>query len=165
MAKNKPENIEEYKKWLKDKRAVEITNKTQLRYREVTSTIKRIFQESLLWKRIICSRDDYGDQFLINSRGYDLWSNASEPELKIKPYDSFLLKTFRKNILDNQNWPRPPKRGWILPGNWYFRINDIVRTSFVVKYLDGVEFITRKLQLLCEECNVKCEVDFAAIMV
>ena len=103
MAKNKPKNIEEYKKWLKDERGVEITNKTQLHYKEVTSTIKRIFQESLLWEKIICSRDDYGDQFLINSHGYDLWSNASEPvELKIKPYGSFLLKTFRKNMADYQ---------------------------------------------------------------
>ena len=160
MAKKKPK-YEEYKKWLKDEHGFEITTKRY--YEEVTSTIKGIFQESLLWKKLNSNFILYGQQFLVDSCGYDLWSNASEPvELKIKPYDSFLLKTYRKNILDNQNWSKPPRGEWILPNNWFSKINDIVRTSFVVKYLDGVEFVTRHFQLLCKECKVKCKVDYEA---
>lgn len=162
MAKTKPE-YEEYEKWLKDERGSEITNRTKLYYEEVTNTIKGIFQESLLWEKLILNRDLYRDQFLLETRGYDLWSVTSRSvELKIKPYDSFLLKTYRKNILDNKNWSRPPRGGWILPNNWFSKINDIVRTSFVVKYLDGVEFVTRHFQLLCKECKVKSKVDFEA---
>ena len=162
MAKPKPK-YEEYKKWLKDERGFEITNRTQLYYREVTSTIKGSFQESFLWNEFNRNRSYYGEQFLLDTHGYNLWANVGEPvELKIKPYDSFILKTYRKNILDNQNWSKPPKGGWILPNNWYSRINDIVRASVVVKYLDGVEFVTKYFQLLCKECNVKCTVDFEA---
>lgn len=162
MAKKKPK-YEEYKKWLKDERGFEITNRTKLYYEEVTSTIKGIFQESFLWEKLTSNLNYYSEQFLLDSSGYGLWSNASEPvELKIKPYDSFLLKTYRKNILDNQNWSKQPKGGWILPNNWYSKINDIVRTSFVVKYLDGVGFITRHFELLCKECKVRCKVDFEA---
>lgn len=163
MAQKKKPKHEEYKEWLKNELDCEITNITKLYYKNVTNTIKGIFQDSLLWKTLNRNRKYYSDEYLIESRGYALWSNASEPvELKIKPYDSFLLKTYRRNILDNQNWPEPPKEGWILPENWFSKINDIVRTSFVVKYLDGVEFVTEHFQSLCRECNVKCKVDYEA---
>ena len=103
MAKTKPK-YEEYKKWLKDERDFEITDRTRLYYEEVANIIKGIFQESLLWKTFNRNRNYYRDEFFIKSRGYSLWSNGSEPvELKTKPYDSFLLKTYRRNILDNRN--------------------------------------------------------------
>jgi hypothetical protein len=162
MGKAKPK-YEEYKKWLKDQHDLEITDRTKQYYEQVATTVKGIFQDSPLWKAFNHNRNYYSDEFLIESRGYSLWSNASEPaELKTKPYDSFLLKTYRRNILDNQNWPRQPRGGWILPDNWYSKINDIVRTSLVVKYLDGVEFVTGRFQVLCDEYNAKCNIHFEA---
>ncbi len=162
MAKKKPKQ-EEYKEWLKNERGFEITNATKLYYENVTSTIKGTFQDSLLWETLNFQHKNYSDEFFIESHGYALWSNASEPiELKVKPYDSFLLKTYRKNILDNQKWPKPPKGGWILPDNWFSKINDIIRTSFVVKYLDGVDFVTEHFKLLCKVCKLKCKVDYEA---
>lgn len=67
-----------------------------------------------------------------------------------KSFDSFFLKTFRDNVARNSLWPAPPDGGWILPSNWVSRGNDIVRTCFVVKYLDGVEFLLQKLVALAE---------------
>lgn len=162
MAKKKPKK-EEYEKWLKDERGIEITNRTKSYYLQVAHTIKGAFEESILWKQLISNYMQYNEQFLVDSHGYHLWSNASERvELKMKSFDSFLLKTYRKNIIDNQKWPEPPKGGWILPNNWFSKINDIVRTCFVVKYLDGVEFVTKHFQLLCKECNFKSKVDYEA---
>lgn len=159
MAKTKPK-YEEYEKWLKNERDSEITKRY---YEEVASTIKRIFQDYSLWKTFNRNRDDYHHEFFTESRGYNLWSNASEPiELKTKPYDSFLLKTYRRNILDNQSWPEQPKGGWILHDNWYSKINDIVRTSVVVKYLDGVEFVARHFKSLCDENKAKCNINYEA---
>lgn len=159
MAKTKPK-YEEYKKWLKDEHHVEITDKY---YEEAANTIKGIFQESSLWKAFNHNRSYYSDTFFIESRGYSLWSNASETvELKTKPYDSFLLKTYRRNILDNQKWPKQPRGGWILPDNWYSKINDIVRTSVVVRYLDGVEFVARHFKSLCDKNKAKCNIHFEA---
>lgn len=161
MAKKEKPKYEEYEKWLKDERDCEVITKRY--YEEVTSTIKGTFQDSLLWKTLTNKHKYYSDKFLVESRGYGLWSDISKPvELEIKPFDSFLLKTYRKNILDNQNWPRQPKGGWVLPDNWFSKINDIVRTLFVVKYLDGVKFITEHFELLCKEFEVKCNIDYEA---
>ncbi|MFW9897565.1 MAG: hypothetical protein ACFFD7_17300, partial [Candidatus Thorarchaeota archaeon] len=90
--------------------------------------------------------------------GYKLLLNPNEKrEVYIKPYESFLNKTFRQNVLNNKLWPNVPTKGWIIPDVWFERINDIIRTSFVVKYLDGVEFLIRKIKDLCETHNIKCE--------
>jgi hypothetical protein len=81
----------------------------------------------------------------------------SEPNIYIKPFDSFLLKTYRKNILDNKNWPQEPQGGWTLPANWYSKIHDVIRTSIAVKYLDGVEFLMGKIGSFCSEKGAKCD--------
>jgi hypothetical protein len=78
------------------------------------------------------------------------------PVILIKPFSSFVEKTYRKNILLNKNWPNEPDEGWILPSNWFSRINDIVRTLIQVKYLDGVDFLINKITSRCENQNISC---------
>ena len=78
------------------------------------------------------------------------------PILETKTFDSFFHKTWRKNILDNTNFPKEPPGGWILPNNWFSKVNDIVRTMWPVKYLDGVEFMIEKITSLCEEHGIEC---------
>jgi hypothetical protein len=81
---------------------------------------------------------------------YPLISGAP-PELLVKPWSSFLHKTYRKNVLTNHNFPRPPDEGWILPSNWFERIRDILRTTVEVKYLDGVAIVLNSLKGWAEE--------------
>ena len=64
--------------------------------------------------------------------------------------------------MENEVFPEPPIEGWILPENWYSRIDDILRTLIVVKYLDGVEFIIAKIRSLCEEIEKDFECIFQA---
>ena len=82
----------------------------------------------------------------------------TKPVIVIKPFASLVLKTYRKNILDNKNWPTEPQEGWILPTNWFTRINDIVRTLIEVKYLDGVGFMIEKIKSQCELSHISCNV-------
>jgi ppGpp synthetase/RelA/SpoT-type nucleotidyltranferase len=35
-------------------------------------------------------------------------------------------------------FPAPPEDGWLVPENWYTRVHDIIRTTIIVGYLDGV---------------------------
>lgn len=104
---------------------------------------------------------DYDQEYRLTT-GYPLFTSKYIPELFIKPFDSFLLKTFRKNVLENNSWPDEPEGGWILPENWFSRINDIIRTLFVVKYFDGVTFIKDAISALCQEQSMHCEVSFEA---
>lgn len=64
--------------------------------------------------------------------------------------------------MDNGNWPDEPGDDWITPGNWYTKVNDIVRTLIIVKYLDGVDFVQDKIKSLCDYHVQKCRVYFEA---
>lgn len=161
MTNKKPKDINEYKKWLKEKHGFEISDRTQTYYESVTSKIKRDLEKSDFWIQLTKNLREYDSEYWAKT-GYHLLTPIRKPELYIKPFDSFLLKTFRKNILENKLWPDEPEGSWILPNNWHSSINDIVRTLFEVKYLDGVEFMVSKIKSICEERDTECKVFFEA---
>ena len=157
MSDERPRDIDQYKKWLKKEHGVEILDRTKRYYESVTSGVKIEFQKSVFWRELIENLKEYDGEYLV-ATGYHLFVPGSVPELDIKPFDSFLIKTFRKNVLENKNWPDEPNDGWIIPSNWYCRINDIIRTLFIVKYIDGVEFMVSKVKCLCEQRMAECRI-------
>ena len=154
----KPENITEYKKWLKEKHKISLDKRIENYYKLVTTYIKNELKNSDLWKVLIKNLREYNEEYRLDNKGYVLLLKSPELiELMIKPFDSLVDKSFRKNILNNKNYENPPTEGWVLPDNWLSRINDIVRTTIVVKYLDGVEFIIDKLKYYFkQECRKRC---------
>jgi hypothetical protein len=161
MGEDKPTN-EKYKKWLKDNHNLEINNAIKNNYESVTMKMKDQFENSILWNRLNNDFDKLDQEYYVKTKGYYLFMDKNLPNISIKPFDSFLLKTYRKNIRDNKNWPSEPASGWILPENWYSNINDIIRTAFVVKYLDGVDFLIRMLESYCEQCSLPHQVHLEA---
>jgi hypothetical protein len=161
MSTNKPKDISEYKKWLKDKHSVEIEVRTQTYYDSVANKIRNDFINTLLWQSLSQQIVQIGQEYYLKTKYY-LLTDDQMPEIVLKPFDSFLLKTFRHNIINNNKWPDEPQNGWILPNNWFIKIKDIVRTCFVVKYLDGINFFLDKLKLLCQENALNCKIDFEA---
>ncbi|MCH8011087.1 MAG: hypothetical protein IIA61_03925 [Candidatus Marinimicrobia bacterium] len=157
MNNKKPKDIYEYKKWLKEKHRIEISDRTETYYNSVTSRIKPDFEKSDFWIKLTENLREYDGEYLTKT-GYHLLTSGFEPELHIKSFDSFLLKTFRKNIIENKRWPDEPEGRWVLPNNWYSKINDIIRTLFEVKYLDGVEFIISKVKSICEKHSMEFRV-------
>jgi len=142
---DKPKNIEEYKKWLKDELTITINSKTENHYNSIANKIKTDFLSSKVWNDILIQLSDYNTEYLAKTN-YQLLVTDFKPELVTKSFNSFLEKTFRKNIVYNKNFPTPPYNGWVTPDNWIENTNDILRTFFVVKYLDGVEFLMEKIQ-------------------
>lgn len=166
MKQNKPENIEEYKKWFKDFLKIDIDNKTENHYNSVANKIKIDFEKSKVWIDIIHSIPERNIEYL-SKTGYPLLINEFKPELVTKPFSSFFEKSFRKNVILNKKWnnnddPQPPSGGWITPDNWFERINDILRTYFVVKYLDGVDFLMGKIVNAFHNEKLKCHNYFEA---
>jgi hypothetical protein len=157
MSSEKPKDIDEYKRWLKSKHAVEISSREEAYYKAVTERIARDLQVSDFWTQLTKSLPECHDEYLLNT-GYPLLlSRESQPLILIKPFDSFLLKTYRKNVLANTNWPQEPQGGWVFPSNWYSKINDTIRTLIGVKYLDGVEFMIERIKSFCGGYNVECK--------
>lgn len=153
---DKPTTFEEYIRWLKERHNFSITSITQEHYDYVTERVREQFKKSRFWKKLGTNLKEYDAEYYIDHGGYQLLSQTKLPELKIKPFQKFLDKTFRANASESNNWVKEPDNGWILPSNWYSRINDIVRTCLVVRYLDGVEFIRNRMETLCKEDNERC---------
>ncbi|MFC1924411.1 hypothetical protein ACFLXA_03490, partial [Chloroflexota bacterium] len=148
---DKPSDIEQYKWWLKEHHQVEITDRLKNNYESATDKMKKQFQKSVFWKKLGRNLREYNDEYYLDKEYPLLQDSRLLPEILTKPFNSLVEKTYRKNVVENDNFPKPPQNGWILPENWYSNINDILRTEIVIKYLDGVEFLIEKIHSLCEE--------------
>jgi len=150
----KPKDIDGYKKWLKQEHEIEISDRTERYHDSVTNKIKMDFENSDFWIQLTENLREFDSEYRLKTT-YDLLTSENKPEVKIKSFDSLLIKAFRKDILENKNWPDEPEGGWHFPDNWYSKINDIIRTFFVVKYLDGVGFMIDKIDFICEQQNLQ----------
>ena len=153
MNTKKPETIDKYISWLEEHHDTKISRQVENYYLAVAEKIKWSFESSPYWTLLLKNLQEFDDEYHLET-GYPLFAPRVEPTLSTKPFNSFFDKTFRKNVIHNKNWPEAPNGGWVLPDNWYTRISDIVRTSLIVKYLDGVEFTVSKMNWLCEQCNL-----------
>lgn len=140
----KPTNEIEFKIWIKDVFDLDIDDKYKYYYETVTQKLKGDFETSDIWKKIMANMPEINDAYRIN-KGVHLLIPSDKPEIYCKSLDSLIIKAYRKNILNNDNYPDPPNGGWITPENWLEKTNDIIRTSITVKYLDGVEILINEL--------------------
>jgi ppGpp synthetase/RelA/SpoT-type nucleotidyltranferase len=158
----KPISVIEYKKWLQVQHSVEISNITQTYYELTTTKAREDLSSSEFWKRFLGILKSSAEEYLLNQGGYNLFQTEDHPKMLIKPFDSLVEKSFRNNVLTNKDWPQPPPMGWILPENWFSRTNDILRTSLIAKYMDGVQFLVEKIKSLCTDINLECFVSYEA---
>lgn len=161
MDVKKPSTISEYKKWFEKEKEIIISSKTQSYFDAVVRKAASDFENHDFWKRVADLANDLNQKYYMET-GYYLFLKTELPTINTKSFDSFFLKTYRENVLNNDNWPEPPYNGWILPGDWFSIINDIVRTSFVVKYLDGVSYFANALIETCEALSLEYKVDYEA---
>ena len=156
----KPAFPEGYFGWLNTNHDVVVTTAIRNNYRAVAREALDAFQTSPFWENINNSLKDINDKYLIIT-GYNLIV-TEQLDPKFKSFDSFLLKTYRRNVRDNLNWPNEPSGGWVLPNNWLTCIKDIIRTTIIVKYLDGVTFMIGELERLAEDNSIDLEYNLEA---
>lgn len=151
-----------YERWLKDEHAVEVGDRLRTRHEAVVAKVHTDFLASEFWERIATGIADLDGEYRLGANNLPLFLTPTAPEVKVKSFDSFLLKTYRRNVLDNELWPGPPEGGWLVPDTWLSQVSDLVRTAFVVKYLDGVRFLADRLGTLCTELGLRHELSFEA---
>jgi hypothetical protein len=120
----------------------------------VSKTIRDDIESCCFWNKLMQEYPNIGTKYQIFSK-YELFTKTEFPKLLIKSFDSLLVKSFRKNVQENKKWPDEPENGWILPTNWYEKVNDIIRTLFTVKYLDGVEWLTDGIENVAKSTDTK----------
>ena len=86
---------------------------------------------------------------------------SARPELEVnllglltKPFSSAIDKLYRSNILYNRQFPEPPRSGWIEPPELYEKIEDLIRTRLVCKYMDGPRFVCEALMRRCRQAGI-----------
>lgn len=159
----RPKNITEYEGWLKQELGHRIDHRIKGRYESVVLLVRSQFEQMEFWKCLKTELAECDASYRLQTKGYPLlMAKPEELSLDIKGFDSFFLKTARKNTFENRNWPSEPPRGWITPENWFSKINDIVRTTIVVKYLDGVETLVNRLRQVCDRTDLNFEVEWEA---
>jgi len=155
MMDKKP-TLADYHAWLATELKCDTRN-IRAYYQAVTSKAKNDLENGSFWVELNRQIREFDDQYLVQT-GFPLQMNAKPLEVLVKPFDSFFLKTFRKNIAENRNWPDHPDKGWLNPNACFEKINDVLRTLLVIKYLDGIQFFADKLKSFCDEQKVDCRV-------
>jgi ppGpp synthetase/RelA/SpoT-type nucleotidyltranferase len=142
-----------YCQWMKKELDVSLADdKYELQYLQATGKIQYDIKNSDFWNHLKNDLIDANYQYKKSHKLENLLQNPdSFPTPIIKEYDRFLDKTWRKNVILNPNFPNPPKDGWITPLNWFSQINDVIRTSFVVNYLDGVLGVVKVIEQNCPD--------------
>jgi ppGpp synthetase/RelA/SpoT-type nucleotidyltranferase len=147
LGSSKPIEFEEYPSWLATQGVNVDVHASH--YEAVCRRLIDGFSKCSFWTKTVSGLKEVDATYQIEKK-YPLISRAA-PELVVKPWNSFLHKTFRRNVLANENFPNPPSDGWTLPDNWFERIHDILRTTIEVKYLDGVAIVLKALKEWAEQ--------------
>lgn len=79
------------------------------------------------------------------------------PDLKFveKPYDSLIDKIFRLNCNWNKAFPKKPKDGWVACSDAFERIDDLIRTTIICRYIDGPELVCERLIALAKKVDLE----------
>ncbi|NOV01327.1 hypothetical protein [Paenibacillus planticolens] len=158
----KPKDIEGFKIWYEKKFNSKIDQPKKNYYDQVTQALKQQISTSNFWTGFTDELKELSHEYLLTTQYEFMASAIQTPELYLKPFNSYIDKLFRKNVIDNKNWPECPEGGWYKVESSYNRIKDLVRTSFVVKYLDGVELLATKLERFGAQTGNNIVVSFEA---
>src|SRR5882724_8779415 len=110
MDDRKPVSADEYKVWLAKVHGCDC-HRVGPYYESITSKVKGDFEKSALWVELKRELIEFNDEYQIKT-GFPLLMSARDVEVHVKPFESFILKTYRKNIIKNKQWPEEPGGGW-----------------------------------------------------
>jgi hypothetical protein len=156
-----PTDIPQYREWLIREHRCEVSAITQGHYEAVRDKVFQDFQNSQFWRELTGQWQRFDEEYWLRT-AYHLFMERNPPALVKKEFPSFLLKTFRRNCLENREWDNPPRGGWWLPDRCHANINDMVRTTIVVKYLDGVEWLWGKIEPLARRHGIQARIYYEA---
>jgi hypothetical protein len=141
----KPKTIEEYELWYNDQLGINLSDDSiKNRYLSNALLVKQTIQESPFFLGLSGRLENWKSEYEEKHHA-DLFMMETGLDLLTKSYPSVINKSFRINVLENNNWPKPPKRGWVTPENWYSHMNDLLRTTLNCKFIDGPGFLADRL--------------------
>lgn len=151
-----------YPHWLEEALGFSLDEIEREYYKNTASRLLAEFSDSRFWQRVTSDLPDLHATYQ-HDTGFGLLAHPDQdPAVVKKPWDSVVLKSYRRNVLNNPNFPDPPSRGWTTPENWFETIDDILRTTIVVRYLDCVGLVQEMLAAAAAASDATLAVDYEA---
>lgn len=151
-----------YSDWLEEVLGFSLDEVEREYYKNTASRLLAEFSESQFWQLVTSGLPNLHATYQQDT-GFGLLAHPDQnPPVVKKPWDSVVLKSFRRNVLNNSNFPEPPSRGWTTPGNWFETVDDVLRTTIVVRYLDCVGLVQEMLVAAAAASNATFAVDYEA---
>jgi hypothetical protein len=151
----KPEDITEYKKWSQDQLEADFDDETSRTLYETNINIAQIAIEEHEFFRDLGERlGEWASLYEVKT-GTLLLMTRSAPLMLKKDYDSAVNKSFRVNVLKNNNFPEAPEKGWATPKNLYMYFNDSIRGTIVCRFIDGPEYLAAKLTKYARDLGLR----------
>jgi ppGpp synthetase/RelA/SpoT-type nucleotidyltranferase len=157
MPDERPQSPQAFTEWSTDATCGVFSKHTQPWYETTQNNLYAKLQEHAFFSGLPTSLQalaiKYSDEHKASlaALGRDL-----EPEWKKKSYQSFLEKLYRLNCVENASFPGPPPGGWVSLDSSFERVDDIVRTTIVVAYADGPQFLGDSLSALAGQAGLEC---------
>ena len=158
----KPKTVEQFKKYIlqKCKPTVGFGTRFEQNYISNQQTLFNELKESGFWEALLKSLKELDVKYQKKHMNLDLIPYLNQIELKKKKVNSVINKTFRINIL--KNFPVESEdsfKEFVLPENIFEKINDIIRTEIIVKYIDGIDLILQSINKLAEKYHYEINVE------
>lgn len=151
-----PPSLQEYKAAFS--RLNENKTEEQLRnhYHSCQGSAAEQLVKHLFWIELESVISDWDAIYRQETGSEGLYKGAfgEQSKLNKKSWESAYQKAYRKNVINNKNWPNKPENGWVKSDTWFVHLGDILRTQFVCRYIDGVKFIADKLEVLAKKHNL-----------
>lgn len=158
----KPNNMIEYRKWYEKHLDGKIDQSKKNYFDLVINTMHNQILNSDFWSSFDEELNNVFGKYLLDTKYEFMSQPIKQPDLFKKSFASFEDKLYRKNVVNNSNWPNPPEGGWYFIDDSFERINDLIRTSYVVKYLDGVEILAERIKDYTEKLGLSCIISYEA---
>lgn len=135
-------------------------------YENATSLIRTDFCKSGFYRDLKNELNSLNDKYLIENN-YRLLDLGLCLVMKIKKFDDMLDKCFRRDILNNREWDTDSslwfdRYDWAHPLNCFEKLNDVLRTRILLRYLDGVELVLSILKKMSNRYGTKYELEYKA---
>lgn len=148
--------MQEYLGWFKEQNGYDYESAANRnRFNTNIKTIQGAIANNSIILEIEKKLEEWSDDYE-KTTGSMLFMYKPSLQFSTKTYESTLDKIFRLNCLWNRNFPeKAPKSGWITPENIFAKINDLIRTCLVCKFIDGPIFLSEKLADFCKKNEVE----------
>lgn len=157
MSSTYPSSPEEFSEWSTSTTCGTFSSSTRVWFELNQNNVFSLLQEHLFFATLQETLTAAAKRFE-STTDSQLFALDRQPSIKWskKSYKSFLEKLYRRNRVENHNFPEPPEGGWITLDNSFERVDDIVRTTIAVAYADGPEFLASYLGVRGEALGLSC---------